>query len=333
MGQSFKSTIRRRTLSAIPRSLAPSILSQWGRLRHRNALEHTFEDVAYTEPCTYQGQVLFTSRSGLLHYRQGRLKRILDGNCYGLTRVGQRWLVFRQQSEVHGHIVSFRLGDAGAAETRIEIESLHAEVHQIDFDGEQLLVTDTANNRLLVYKPNRGKWCRWRAVYPAGRAIRGRKSENYVHLNSVFVRRGTVCLMFHNYSKVTGKTSQIIELDDSFRIARVVETDARDAHNVAYYGDELLYCDSRHRRLVLGENSIEVDGFTRGLALTSAYAVVGVSDFAPKAERNLSHGSLHFCDLKDLSVRATLSVASVGGIHEIRAVDCSDFAMSIASSE
>lgn len=332
MGRSFKSTIRRRTLNAIPRSLAPSIANQLGHLRRQNVLKRTFDDVAYTEPCTYQGELLFTSRSGLVHYKQGRLKRVLDGNCYGLTRIDQRWFVFRQQSEFHGHIVSLRLGDAGAAETRSEIENLHAEVHQIDFDGEQLFVTDTANNRLLVYKQLRGQWRRCRAVYPAGHAIRGRKSQNYVHLNSVFVRRGSVFVMFHNYSKVTGKNSEVVELDHRLRIARVVETGAQDAHNIAFCGDTLLYCDSRHRRLVLGENSIEVGGFTRGLALTSAYAVVGVSEFAPRAERRLSHGSLHFCDLESLSIQETLRVPSVGGIHDIRAVGCSDRAMSIASS-
>src|SRR5688572_625966 len=103
-------------------------------------------------------QVLVGTSTGLLRVNRHGTFRILYGDLYGITKYSGRWYVLRriyqpsQPCPVSSQLLSMLIGPAGAAhDIRVEIPELDADIHQVDFIGRQLFITDTKNNCILKY--------------------------------------------------------------------------------------------------------------------------------------------------------------------------------------
>jgi hypothetical protein len=312
----------------LPRTTVERIDNVYWRLRGKGLPRSCHDDVAFSTDGIIPARLFAATASGLVYFDGNGFRRLLKGFFFGLTAHDGRWYAFRKVSEISGQLVSFRFEAEVVDDLKAEKHALSPGMHQIDAFRGRLWALDTANNRLLIYRFTRGSLGRAQAVYPAGRAPRGRTDPNYVHMNSVFCAGGGVHLVYHNHTKITGRASQIAVLDDRLDVERVIDTPAGCAHNLALWQESLVFCDSLAGSLVVGDGAIALGDFTRGLALVDGQAIVGGSRFAHGEDRVHGSGRLFVCDLASRQVTARIVLEGVGSVYEVRSLDPPDQAMS-----
>lgn len=286
------------------------------------------EPIPFTGRLDADVELLFSSRSGILHYYDGRVYRLLDGNCYGITYHQGRWYVYQSPASNFGRIVSFKLDDGHALEPRIELPYLPPGCHQIDARDGYLYITETSLNRLARYRFKHGRLTEPTYAYPAGRLTSGRDSPNYVHLNSVYVTEENIWLVYHNESKKRGTPSRLAVLDKEMRLERSFPIDAGCAHNFCLSNESFVYCDSLSAALNRGSQHIPLGTFTRGLSLTREFVLAGGSSFAERASRGFSRGHIHLCMHSDSHLTSEIVLSNIGGVYDLRLARPTDLAMS-----
>lgn len=314
------------------------------------------------QPCAVSGEVpdicflVATSGRGLLLYRRGRLMRLLRGSCYGLTCHDGWWYAFQQLGS-YGRIARFRLEGGRPSRLSTVLTGLNYGIHQIDFIDGALVLVDTLKDRLLVYEDaprlRQVSWRRWsQQVYPAGvRTVRdyrwdrlrgGRDAKACWHFNSVFATGGTVYLVAHNRSVLSGRRSQLFVLDGEFRVREVRELGAADVHNFWTDGVREMFCASARGALrgaagagaglVAGAGpsaGVALGGYLRGLSVGGDFVLVGSSRLAAgRQAREAGDGLVH---VLDAGLAAVGQVRMPGTqVYEIRRVDAADLALSAA---
>ena len=271
--------------------------------------------------------LLVATASGLVVLNDGVAFRILGGSFFGLTVVEQRWYAFRKLSPHSGQIISFELENLVIQNLRTELVGLSSRIHQIDAYAGKLYVTDTENNRLLVFALTKEKLRQSQRVYPAGRAS-GRNDPNYVHLNSVLVCDERIYLMYHNLSRETGRNSKIAVLNHAFELQDTITLDARCAQNIAFWRKGLLCCSSLDGSLIVEGEPMALGNWSRGIALFGDTCVVGGSEYAKRRARICGDGFLYHCQLSRRRVLSQTILKSVGSIFELRSIDPVDFSIS-----
>jgi hypothetical protein len=276
------------------------------------------------------GDFLFSTKSGVYSFIGGEVRRLLGHPGYGLTFADGRWYAFQRIDQLNvGMLVSFVFDGAQARDIRHETRYVSTEVHQIDAWKGCLYIADTLNNRLIRRQLQPAAAYGNRIVYPNGRALRGKQSANYAHINSVYCDNDFVWLVYHNYSKVTGKPSQIVKLDHALNIVEKLDIAAYDAHNIVPYRGNLLYCDSSGKALIYGDRRIDLGGFTRGLAIVNNRIFVGRSEWTTVREnRGDSTATIFLIDADTAAVAASLQLQEIGGLYEIRPIGVRDEARS-----
>lgn len=272
-------------------------------------------------------ELLITTKTGLIHYKNGQARRLCPGRSYGITYWDNRWWISRTMPDETTCVFSFQLNEGGITGLRKELVRLNKEIHQVDAYGSWFYIADTYANRLLRFRKVRDRLVQDKEVFPEGRLDRGRESSNYLHLNSVFRNSRHVYLMCHNDTIKTGRKSKILVMDEELNVIKTIDSDSSCAHNVALLDGQIIYCDSIGQSLVWGGDRVKLDKFTRGLAMSKDVIYVGSSDFGPREKRESSHGKV-FAISSNRRVAGTLSLPNVGGIYEVRLVGQPDLAMS-----
>lgn len=281
-------------------------------------------------------ELLLGCKTGLFQLKNGSLVKLFGGRVYGITKVADRWyatvnrkISFRKKIVIsQGYLISFLLDGGRLRSLRVEYCPLDTSVHQIDHWGSWLIVTDTANNRILRFEIEDGELNVPDAFYPNGVLENGRESQNYAHINSVYCNGINVFVLYHNDSTNSGRSSQIAKLDMAMKVVEVEEIDAQCSHNVVWDNGELFFCDSangrfRNRARVLLDRPV----YLRGLARAKNYWVVGGSDFSTKSARSFSTGYL-FQVSDSGEVLSELRMPATGSVYEVRLLNERDFCLS-----
>lgn len=281
-------------------------------------------------------KLLVATSVGLFQITDQQIRMLLRGEFYGITEHRDAWIAFEKCGRL-GRLLSLFYPPSSSEDPKrrgwisVSLKGLSRGVHQIDSIGDRLLLADTYNNRVLVASPVESGSRAFRIIdriYPAGPLRQeGRKSENYVHLNSLFQNGDELFILFHNETKKTGKRSEICTYDlrrGMVRERRVL--DAGAGHNVVPWKGELLCCDSLGGRLMLGNTPVfSADSFLRGLAVTEDLILVGGSELAGRRDRRIGTGVIfilnHGFDLLD-------KLELPGAVHEIRHQSGNDYGMS-----
>ena len=256
---------------------------------------------------------LVATKSGLFLINTTSWQKVMAGEFYGIALRGGTAHVF-QSINSKGRILRLRLDGHRIRSAGVVIRGLSSGCHQIDHDENDLLVTDTYNNRVLRFD---GQYRQIGEYYPIGRLDNGRTSANYGHINSVAAHNGGFSLVAHNETKKTGRNSQVLKCDAEFNVIRTIDLDAGAAHNIAFLDDGYLVCDSLGNRVIDQDNCpvIKVDQFTRGLSVESNQIVLGGSMYASREQRRDVRGSVYFFD-REYHPLATLPLPAM--VQEIR---------------
>lgn len=285
-----------------------------------------FEIDGYMPPIKF---LVSTTSNGLLYFNGSRFVKILDVPlCYGITKYEDEWWVFSQNNE-KGSVSSFNISDEKGYNVRVRIDDLSKAIHQIDFIGNELVVADTKENRVLTFRePYKGDRVRCFRDFASWLT----PSSGYCHINSVFATSERIYVLAHNETFKTGKRSEIFVYDRRFKrlSEETILTDCSSAHNVYKDKERELICDSEKGTLLCNKKVVfECDEkcFTRGLAISSDYILVGSSGISPiRNEREYRTGYIYVLD------NAFNKVGRIGihktQIMDIRRVDAIDLGLS-----
>lgn len=318
----------------LPESVALQLYRTYNAHRISNAPLSPPERVHLDLPANtaFRFKMLIAAKSGLYFYRDRQLEKWLPGRFYGISEKNGRWYVYKFEANTFGRLLSFQIVDDKICDLREELRAIPAEIHQIDWFGDHLLLTDTQNNRITSYPKKLNGFGRPRHYYPAGRLRAGRKSENYCHINSIYCDDHNIFLLYHNDTKYSGRTSQIAILDHGFLVQDRIDIDADCAHNVVPYLDSFIYCNSMRGIVCISGKHITTGFYPRGLALTNDLAIVGLSKFGERSARNRSESNLNIICLSTGKILDSITIPNIGNLYEIRLVDPIDLGMSYRRS-
>jgi hypothetical protein len=268
------------------------------------------------------------SSDGLFAVNDRGFARIVRGYFFGLTVKNGDIYCFQSCGPSHmndnrGRIVRLTMHDGGIRRADVMASGLDDGCHQMDFVGDDLLVVDCYNGRLLTIKPGAAGFA---AHYPFGHLSRDRANEE--HMNSIMAHPdGTIWVLLHQSGK---KPSEVVILDRGFREQRRFPIDGGQAHNIALTDDEneYLIADSRGGRIV-SARGVVAEGdmmMPRGISLDETTCVVGDSYFSTRPFRRFVPGRVHFFDRRTWKRYA--SIALPAAPNDVRRIDGQDLSLS-----
>jgi len=270
---------------------------------------------------------VLASREGLYVINSTAWKRILRGSFFGTTVKDGAIYTFQscgQDVQNRGRILKLTFDGERVSHIEVIAKGLDDGCHQMDFIGEDLVVVDCYNARLLLLRPGiQG----YKSYYPLGKITRAVATQLY-HMNSVAGNPdGTVWVLLHNHNKLP---SEILVLDRDFQPLRKFPVKAGTAHNIVFSNDEheYLVADSSGARIISSRGQVtNVDMMRpRGISLDENSCVVGDSFFCPRPFRRYVPGCVHFFDRWTWKRYATLTLPAAP--TEIRRIDGKDLSIS-----
>jgi len=278
---------------------------------------------------TLDGTFLIATKRGLYQIHKNQLFFVMKGNFYGITYVNDSVYVF-QRIYPYGRIVTLTMNkEYRFTSKQIFMNSLSPGCHQIDVYNEKLFICDSNNNRIIK---NDLKSDLIEYHYPLGKLKNGRRSENYGHINSIFILKDKITILCHNQTANTGKYSEIFNLNKQFHIKEKIETLSNSAHNILPLNGKILHCDSLNAAVKL-DKQVVFKGtlFTRGLSVSDSHILVGGSEYRERDEREKADGCIYVLRKNDFNFLYDIKIP--GMVQEIRRLDGIDYSMSQYADE
>jgi hypothetical protein len=270
---------------------------------------------------TIEARVIIATKNGLYFLDKNLIIKVLEGEFYGVTYKADTIYVFEKTNK-KGRIIYFHKNIYNE-KYNVLVDKLSPGCHQIDFIGDDLYVTDTYNNRILIFDID-GNFKN--DFYPLGILENGRKSSNYGHINSVYSYNGFIYLLCHNETKKTGKNSEILKLNKQNDLIGKINLNASSAHNCAIYNNKFLVCDSLNNKVILDNNVlIDTDDFTRGLSIFDDFILIGGSDYKKRSQRIDAKGTVYILN-NDFNLLEKIRIP--GMVQEIRSLSDNDLSLS-----
>lgn len=259
---------------------------------------------------------LFSTATGLYLFDKNKIFQLLNGRFFGITRYKTNIFFVYQQFSSFGVIRKIWLSNSKVIKIETFKSELSKNIHQICFFDSNLFICDTSNNRLLKINEN-GKIVK--NIYPAGKLMMGKKSDNYCHFNSIFPNKDSIYLIAHNYSQYSSKNSQVFILNrNSYELKEVVNLDAKCAHNYILNNDDVFICDSENGNILINLNEkLTLGYFLRGFACDESNFIVGGSMYGKRSER-IGKNCFIFTYDKKFNFKNKLKLKNIGPIFDIR---------------
>jgi len=153
--------------------------------------------------------------------------------------------------------------------------------------------------------------------------------ENYSHFNSIYGLDDKLYILAHNVTDKTGKKSQLYVCDTHYNVVNIIDTNYGNAHNIYINDDVQLICNSGANQLVDLKNDkvlFQCNNFTRGLAVSHDYILVGGSTLSKNRKERYNCGYVYILDTSYTLV-SRIKIPGIQ-INEIRRLNSPDYGMS-----
>jgi hypothetical protein len=282
-------------------------------------------------PVEYSGNIpdklsfLVGTSQGLLILTNSCLYKLLDGPIYGITRNGNEYYAIQRlghSARVIRFLIEYQNNGVPPRVYSLQtvLYGLSNGVHQIDFVGEILFITDTYHNCLSLFRKDGTLVDR---IYPSGKLTRDDIfTPLYRHYNSIYWDGAQILLMAHNNSLKTGRGS-LIQFVDANNPSIILD-EWRDiglcAHNILRRNDATFWCDSLNSTVYRDHEPVTVvdNHLTRGLAIDDQFMIVGGSAILFGNKRLNADGRINILDISDFSKVGEMIIKGVGAVSEIR---------------
>jgi hypothetical protein len=228
-------------------------------------------------------------------------------------------------------IVSYAQSEVGIiSEGEFTSQPFLSQPHQIIFSSDgRIICTNTGRNSISIYDPAKptlmqevripdsARWDRLSAEYAPGD-----------HLNSVFEKNNVLYAIAHRHTK--GSALMTFTLPDLELVSREPIRNRTGIHNI-WVTDEgqRIACHSDAGALIdlNSDSAVWESGskiYTRGLAASADFVLVGESQLAGRASRRHSLSGLWLLDRKTWRALDYFCLGSYGAVHEVRLLNVVD---------
>lgn len=269
------------------------------------------------------------SRQGLFAVAPGRQRLIAHGQFYGITvSPGTLWVFeacdWPRVRSNHGRLLRIDHDQGRITRAAVVLRGIDTGCHQLDLIDGSLLATDTYNQRLLRFSPERGTLD---TISPLPLPD-PETNAGYVHANSLLAVGAQRYLLLHNDSRRSGRNSEIAVFDEAWNRTGTLPVNGQGCHSLALLEDgTILTCGSNTGELTGTDGrTIKVtDRMTRGLSVDDRMIVVGASAILDRGARDEAPGEVIFLDR---SFRRIGMVTLPGPVMEVRRIDGQDRSLS-----
>jgi hypothetical protein len=250
---------------------------------------------------------LATSHRGVFAIASGRIKLVVRGWFFGVCHHGNHLFLFENcgHRDYHsnlGRIIRLDLRGKTLSAPKVIATGLHNNCHQLAVIDDLLCLVDTGNQAIRRYTFE-GDAVDVHCPLPV--APHTDHSGTYAHINTIAKIGGRIGLVLHNGKVLPTKTSEIVWLDDDWKMVERYALPGHHCHDIVE--DELgrlwhsLSAEGDILRSDGTRIAITPDKMTRGIALKPEVMAVGISTFGPRHLRGTLNGSLALLRRSDLS--------------------------------
>ena len=143
-----------------------------------------------------------------------------------------------------------------------------------------------------------------------------------MHLNTIFFKKNSILLCYHNHHSYTKMPSQVCEFSNNWKFLNVVETkNLSSAHDVNIINKKLSILNSENGIFLLGKDKFYFPGkFLRGFDHDKKNYYIGINKFAQRHKRASMFPQLGIIDKKTKKT-STVLLPKVGEINSIKIVE------------
>lgn len=187
---------------------------------------------------------------------------------------------------------------------------LWGDLHSLCVVGDQVFVAITGQNAVGVYDARTLEQQQVLQFRPEQRDL--------IHLNSVWVGGGSVYTSQFSESPWGGRWRDLPKISGLILCnGRPVIRDVGQPHSIGLLTGALRYCISNEGRLIVGRHTIQLDGFTRGVAVDHNYIYVGLSADRVDEFPEPDYARVVVLDLADLRRVKTIDLPEAREIYDL----------------
>ena len=269
--------------------------------------------------------LLLTTYKGAFLLRVGSKKYSCVHKCKGNRSFGITWNNYKLFiADISGISSSISVYNTNFSSISL-IPSVSSNTHQILYYKNNIWCTSANNAFISRFKCfDYSVLGRWKPI------------KNGKHLNSIFVCRNILYLLYHNKGNPSfilklkyKENSSIIPRPFSHTTDYIYENVGNYSHNVWVENDELFVCDSlggRIKEVISDKVVVETGGFPRGVVITDTYNYIAVSDCViSRDKRAHSDGKICVYD-KEWNLVNECPMVGFGLLQDLRIISVRDYA-------
>ena len=242
-----------------------------------------------------------------------------DNGFYGVAKYKNKYFVACKGRPAHhaqGAIISFNYISGKVENIKIEYKLREQGFHDIKIFGKKLYVVNSTWRRNKI-----GKILKFNIEdenFKFEKTITADTNYPFSHLNTIFFKKNSILVCYHNFTKITRMPSQICEFSKEWKFIKIIETSNLScAHDCTIINNKLHVLDSGHGIFYMGKDKIHFKNrFLKGLDYDGQKYYVGVNHLAQRVNRKLMSPDLVVIDRKKKK-KKFIKLYKIGNINSI----------------
>lgn len=265
-------------------------------------------------------EILLATANGLYILKKAKLIEIFKNKgFYGVAKHKKKYFIAclgDNKNPSEGGIVSFNYSSGKVRSKKIEYKIRDQSLHDIKIWKKKLYVINSTWRKknfdeILKFAIEENK-------FELEKKIRIETDYPFNHLNSLFFKKKTILICFHNNTQYTKIPSQVCEFNKNWKFLKILKTDnLSSAHDCYIIDNKLHVLDSGHGIFYMGKKKIHFKNrFVKGFTYDKKKYYVGVNEYAKKKHRNTTSPELVIIDRKNKK-KEIIKLHKTGNINNI----------------
>ena len=270
---------------------------------------------------TLKKKIFISTSIGLFYLENNKLYNIFEKNqFYGIAKYKNKFFIAcLGQHHSEGCIISFNYTLNKIKNPKIEYKMQDQCFHDLKIHkGNLYLVNSTWRYKLdeiLKFKIGNN-------FLKLEKRIQPEIDYPFIHLNTIFFKKNSILLCYHNHYHYTKMPSQVCEFKNDWKFLRVVKTEnLASAHDVNITNKKFSILNSDNGIFLLGKDKFYFPGkFLKGFDHDKKNYYIGINKFAQRYKRVKMHPQLGIIDKKTKKT-STVLLPKMGAICSIKIVE------------
>ena len=266
-------------------------------------------------------KIFISSANGFFYLENNKLYNIFEKNTFhGIDKYKNKFFIgCLGQHHSEGCIISFnytlnkiknpkieyKMREQCFGDLKIHKGNLYLVNSTLRFSLDEILKFKIGNNFLKLEEK-----------------IRPEINYPFIHINTIFFKKNSILLCYHNHHSYTKMPSQVCEFSNNWKFLNVVETEIlSSANNVGITNEKFSILDSDNGIFLLGKDKFYFPGrFLRGFDYDKKNYYIGINKFAQRYKRVKMSPQLGIINKKTKKT-STVLLPKMGAICSVKIVE------------